>query len=348
MGQKKILIISPFENEFTGRGGRNVDLARKLQSDGHLVTLLTSNFDHGKKSKISTSDTKGIYLFVNVFGYKKNLSLSRFFTHIQFSLKSFFILRGKRFDVVFCSTIPPEITVLSKKIKAKRLVYDVRDVWPEALLSYKNVPLSVSYLFKKYCSFFYRYAFNGKCEFTVVAPSFLKWVKQYKKKGVFWKFIPLGFREETWASSDNEPFIYDYYYAGGITPQFSLCEFEGVLSGNMIFLGDGDEFLKVKKCFPDAFMPGVVSRLKADSIMKRSNCLILPSNKNARLPNKAFDYFASNKNILLGDNVSREVRYLFEVIYPKRKNVTDFKKFHILSRSYTINKLSTYLTKELR
>lgn len=342
----KILIISPFESKSTDRGGRNVDLAANLSELGDEVTFLTSNFDHARKSKIPVDMFSSDETVIKVVGYSSNVSIARFVTHIEFALKAFLKLRKERFDVVFCSTIPPEMVFLSKFLRSDRLVFDVRDIWPEAILSYSQLPRFLVKVFETYCAFIYRSAFNAGVEFVVVAPTFHKWIRKYREKSFRWKFIPLGFRANSWIDHGVCKFQYDYFYAGGITPQFDLREFEGQLSGKIIFLGSGSLFNEVRKIFPDAIMPGVVTRLEADDIMRRSNCVILPSNKNARLPNKAYDYFASNKEVLLGKNVSREIKYLFTRVYPRRRDPKSKLSFVTLSRKYAIQKLVKILRRE--
>lgn len=338
----KILIVSPFENEHTGRGGRNVDLADKLSSHGAEVTFATSNFDHGSKRTICNNKFDARVDVLNIIGYRKNISLSRLLSHIQFSYKLVSKYRKKRFDIIFCSTIPPELVLACTLLKKERVVYDVRDIWPDALINYSNLPKFITRIFSAYCYVCYSIGFRHKADFTLVAPTFLNWLKRYCLKPT-WKFIPLGFRSKTWADNQCEDYQYDFMYAGGITPQFNLTEFGGRLYGKVIFLGDGSMVDEVSQRFPDAEMPGVVPRQRADNVMKNTKTLLLPSNLNARLPNKAFDYFASNQDVLLGDNVSREIRYLFKRIYPNRRMAKSQDEFRVLSRSYVTEKLAAYL-----
>ncbi len=88
----KILIVSPFENTSTGRGDRYTRLENALIEKNHSVTFVTSNFDHGKKTHISSEklfSRIGLKV-IRVPGYYKNVGLKRILCHWVFAIKLWF------------------------------------------------------------------------------------------------------------------------------------------------------------------------------------------------------------------------------------------------------------------
>ena len=175
------LIISLSENNNTGRGNRNILLAKKLEEKGHKVTFATSNFDHGKKKKITpTKFIESSNFFFNVFSipeYKTNLSFLRFIGHYVFSFKLLYKYRNQNFDIVFVSSIPPEVLLISTFLKKKKLIVDIRDIWPDAIFSYRNKSI-LKNLFRIYCNLIYKISLKKVDLYTLVAPTYNKWLKK--------------------------------------------------------------------------------------------------------------------------------------------------------------------------
>lgn len=104
-----------------------------------------------KEKMIATSLSE---IAVAVPSYKKNLSFSRVFSHLIFSLKLLFYKDIRNADIIYCS-VPPNLVLLpiillrifNPRIK---LVCDVVDLWPEAI----PLPSKIKKLFDPFASVF--------------------------------------------------------------------------------------------------------------------------------------------------------------------------------------------------
>lgn len=132
----KILVIAPFfSHESTSN--RPLLLSEVLTHFGK-VDIVTTSFDHQTKvgkAQFQFTDGRVVY-YLPTFSYRKNFSLSRFFSHFCFSFRVwfFYLLHKDKYDVVYC-TLPLNLTALlvfiisSKKVK----ILDVVDIWPDVL-----------------------------------------------------------------------------------------------------------------------------------------------------------------------------------------------------------------------
>ncbi len=130
-------------------------LADILQEQGHEVVWWTSSFDHvGKKKRYQQSTRvkvkKNYYIqYLKCFGYKRNISLSRFIdNHVvsrQFNKVAMF--DKKKPDIILTSV--PSVELSQEVLKyAKRnkipVVIDIRDLWPDVFT--ELLPKSLSWL----------------------------------------------------------------------------------------------------------------------------------------------------------------------------------------------------------
>jgi hypothetical protein len=312
----KVAIVSPFENLSTGRGIRNVNIAEEFAKSDCEVTFITSNFDHGQKKIVTVKNIENVKnVVLGVPPYSKNLSVKRFLTHIVFALKLLRFFISQPHEIIYVSSIPPEVACVAALCKKKIFILDIRDIWPDALLAYSNVNLILRKMFNLYCKVLYRIISSRIDLVYLVAPGYLPWVRRFLGYNVKWKFMPLGFRE----SKNNKELInknfsekkYFFCYAGGLTPQFdvtNICRDLSKKSG--IIVGSGPLLNKLKLEFPDLTFTGVVSREAAISFLRESEFAILPSNTYARLPNKIYDYILEGRKVILENDVSRECRLL--------------------------------------
>lgn len=99
------------------------------------VTVYTSDFRHIEKVK--RTDVKEGYIFCTAKPYKKNISVSRMFSHASLAKKIFSILEKREVDLLWV-LIPPnsfvkEAIKLKCKKKEMKLIFDVIDMWPETM-----------------------------------------------------------------------------------------------------------------------------------------------------------------------------------------------------------------------
>lgn len=164
---KDIVIIANFCDDFTETdNGRFFYLAKMLAKDNE-VEIITSDFLHITKEKrknvISKLDFK--ISFIEEPGYKRNISLKRFYSHRKWAENVAEYMRNRKIpDVVYCAI--PSLTIAVKaadycnKTGAK-FVIDIQDLWPEAFQMIVNVPIlsNVGFFpFKKMADYAYKNA----------------------------------------------------------------------------------------------------------------------------------------------------------------------------------------------
>ena len=131
----KVAVISCFvSNEMRINSVKKFFLGR-----GHAVTVIESDFVHLNKTYRTNPPEGHIYLHADF--YKKNLSVSRLFSHAKFAKTVISELKNHEFDLLYV-LVPPnslvkEISKYKKQVNAK-VIFDVIDLWPESL------PLNVS------------------------------------------------------------------------------------------------------------------------------------------------------------------------------------------------------------
>ncbi|QOQ69297.1 glycosyltransferase family 4 protein [Photobacterium damselae] len=310
-----IYIISPFENDFESRGTRNLSLYKRLIGNGESVKFITSNFSHQNKNKVSHDDfSKDInYKIIDVIPYNRNLSVKRFLTHIDFSIKLYLYLYKviQNGDKIIVSSIPPEMIFVLTLLKGNKdieITLDVRDIWPDAL------PLGglKKKLFKLYCNFFYSRCDSHVDNITYVAESFkYKWINKYcpSHNGFF---LPLGYDDLRWGrdSSKKNRNNLKFVYIGYLQSQFPLKEIIESVNDKDGFelhiIGDGENKRKYEEISSkNIIFHGNQPLDKAAELVSNSDVGILPISGNAQMPNKLFDYLGAALPILsIGDTDS--------------------------------------------
>ena len=110
---------------------RGMNLANKLIECGHNVNFISSTFYHQKKihrptkNKINKINTQLNITLINSPGYKKNISLSRFYDHMimAYNLKTFLNQTTEIPDVVFVGYPPIEISFVMARWVKKRIFH---------------------------------------------------------------------------------------------------------------------------------------------------------------------------------------------------------------------------------
>lgn len=127
---EKILVISCFfDNINTSRP----NLAYKYFLSRFETKLVYNTYSHvDKKYKIHEEEN---FIPINAIKYKKNISLKRIISHIDFSVKVKQLIKKEKPQYVYI-TIPPNILgylciKLCKKLNIKTII-DIVDIWPEA------------------------------------------------------------------------------------------------------------------------------------------------------------------------------------------------------------------------
>lgn len=150
---KDILIIANFCRDFSENdNGRFVYLCKEL-SKNHNVEIVTSSFAHATKTHRAplTVDWPFKITFLREPGYKKNISVKRFYSHYVWgrNLRKY-LKQRKKPDVVYCAV--PSLTgpLSAAKYCQKndiRFIIDIQDIWPEAFQMVFNIPVVSSLIF---------------------------------------------------------------------------------------------------------------------------------------------------------------------------------------------------------
>lgn len=143
--KKKIAIISIGYIWFPCEPGpsRFYYIANKFVEAGYEVDIITSNFQHFRKTyrdldKIGKQNYPFNIFFVEVPKYKKNIDLRRVYSNVvaKIQILKFLKEKGKNYDAIYCTIPANNIAAgvseycISKKIP---FIVDIEDLWPEAM-----------------------------------------------------------------------------------------------------------------------------------------------------------------------------------------------------------------------
>tara|TARA_B100000900_G_C20527318_1_gene694759 strand:- start:18 stop:1190 length:1173 start_codon:yes stop_codon:yes gene_type:complete len=176
----KILIIQCFDKP-GGQSNRSYLFADELQKLGHDVTYYTNKFNHldneDKFKEYIKSNNKIKYIYVENKKFKKNKFLSVI-------LNTFNIFKiNKKFDIIIGPSVPlinSFFALIFFKLKRAKFYYEIRDVWPEALI-YNNIISKYNpiYLILK----FFEILIYKFCDGIITAlPNTKKYIKFYNNK----------------------------------------------------------------------------------------------------------------------------------------------------------------------
>jgi glycosyltransferase involved in cell wall biosynthesis len=120
-----------------GAGGvRSYEFARRWVAAGHDVTMITS---YGYDETLRSGRCKIDGIDVRVIGGKYVATMGfmrRLWAFFSFALQSsWYALRARRYDVVLATSTPLTIAIpalIAKIFARRRVVFEVRDVWPDA------------------------------------------------------------------------------------------------------------------------------------------------------------------------------------------------------------------------
>lgn len=149
-----ILIITNFCSDFSATDNDRFLYLAKMLSKEHNVEIVTSDFCHEKKShrNVTAYDWSPIKItFLSEPGYKKNVCIKRFYSHIKWgkSVKKYLSKRAKP-DIIYCAVPSLSGPLAAAKYCEKngvKFVIDVQDLWPEAFKMVLNIPVVSKLLF---------------------------------------------------------------------------------------------------------------------------------------------------------------------------------------------------------
>lgn len=170
---KNILIIAHF-TQVPGEAGnsRFTYIAEKIDKQKTSVEIVTTEFSHRTKKQrnVNKEQLKSIGYKLTMLkepGYKKNVSLKRFYSHYVMgkNLKKF-LLNRKKPDVIYCAIPSLDVAKTAAEYANKnniQFIIDIQDLWPEAFRMVFNIPIisnAIFYPMKRKADFIYSTADN--------------------------------------------------------------------------------------------------------------------------------------------------------------------------------------------
>ena len=104
-----------------------------FEENGYETIYYSSDFHHVKKEYVELPE----YIEpIKTKKYKKNISVQRIVSHVDFSKKIYALLKEIKPDVLYVKFPPNSLVKYAAKFKRKfgcYLIFDVFDLWPESL-----------------------------------------------------------------------------------------------------------------------------------------------------------------------------------------------------------------------
>lgn len=133
-----------------------------LEMNNSVVVITSSaNLKNAKEDRHARKER---IIYAPTIRAKNKTTLMRFLSNISFSITSILCAFGAgKADIVITSSPPPLISIsgwIIAKLKRAKLVYDVRDVWPDIALEMGNIKKGSFYcvIFTKIARFMYRHS----------------------------------------------------------------------------------------------------------------------------------------------------------------------------------------------
>lgn len=132
-------------------------------SMGDDVTVITSSANKANGTIDKTSHKEKI-IYAAAVRMRKKTALMRMLNNISFGISSVFASIGAGpFDVVITTSPPPLVSIpgwIIAKLKRAKLVYDVRDIWPDVALEMGSFAEGSFYckMFRRITRFMYKHA----------------------------------------------------------------------------------------------------------------------------------------------------------------------------------------------
>ncbi len=318
---KDILIVAHFTH---GRFGYIADL---LADSGEKVEIVTTNFSHGtKKHRENTNNQQNQLKYkmtmLNENGYKKNISLKRFYSHYIFgrNLKRYLTIREKP-DVIYCAVPSLDAAYMAAQYAKKnniKFIIDIQDLWPEAFKMVFNMPFISDLVFfpmnKKA-----NYIYDSADEVIAVSETYVNRalsVNNNLKNGLS---VFLGtdlsnfdkFAEENKINKPSEEIWLAYigtlghsYDLTSVIDALSILKDKGISNIKFIVMGDGPlksqfvDYANSKKVYTE--FTGRLAYEKMVGILNSCDIAVNPirSNSAGSIINKVGDYAAASLPVI--------------------------------------------------
>ncbi|WP_369361473.1 glycosyltransferase family 4 protein [Priestia megaterium] len=325
---KDILIVAHFTQVPGEQGnGRFGYIADILADEGHNIEIVTTQFSHRTKKQRASIGEQGNQLkykltMLNESGYRKNVSIKRFYSHYIFgrNLKSYLNNRKKP-DMIYCAVPSLDAAYAAAQFANDnniKFVIDIQDLWPEAFKMVFNKPvisdLAFSPMNKKA-----NYIYNSADNIIAVSETYVNRAlsaNQNLKKGLS---VFLGtdlsyfdtFNKENKVNKPLEEIWLAYigtlghsYDLNTVIDALSILKGKGINNIKFIVMGDGplkfkfQDYAKAKKVYAE--FTGRLHYEEMVGILGSCDIAVNPirSNSAGSIINKVGDYAAASLPVI--------------------------------------------------
>ena len=192
--------------------------ADAFTANGNEVTVIASS---ANKENGEIKECREKILYSPAVKMKKKTTLMRMINNVSFALTSVFTaMRAGKADIVITTSPPPLVSIsgwIIAKMKHAKLVYDVRDIWPDVALEMGSFTQDSIFckIFKKIIDFMYKHSDM----ITTVSPGKVEKIKQKLSGEERGKviLIPNGFDLNILESGTDDETIEKYRLKEGFT-----------------------------------------------------------------------------------------------------------------------------------
>lgn len=304
--------------------------AEVFASKGNEVTVIASS---SNKANGALGDCSEKIIFAPTVKMKKKTTVMRMINNLSFAASSVFAaLKAGKADVVITTSPPPLVSIsgwLIAKMKRAKLVYDVRDIWPDVALEMGSFSESSFFcrVFKKITAFMYEHADMV----TTVSPGKVEKIRQKLPEGMREKVVLIanGFDEkileseydlqtvEKYALKDgfNCVYIGNIGLAQGLGAVFEIAEKTKHKNVRFLLFGTGAEKDALEKQaeekgLSNVIFCGVIPHEKVFTLLKEASLSFIPlksSKMKDSVPTKIYEALGVGCPVLLvaeGDSCS--------------------------------------------
>ena len=333
----KVWIINQFANTPDMPGGtRHYEIAKYFSDIGWEVEIFASDFNLSRRKFLKIDKfqlfkteqySKIKWHWIITFPYQIN-NWRRYFNLISFCLnmliKQIQLILKNSFsnsnpDIIIASSpqLPSSfVTLLIAKILRKKMIFEVRDLWPQVLIDMSG--FNKKNFFIKFLFWIEEILYKNSSCVVILAKGAKKYVSSKGAKRIFWlpngsdlrKFSPLSYPNENCSFSKKNPFIIIYAGAHGIANDLSnVIKAAKILINDpikFVFIGDGptktDLILEAQNIDNVSFVKAVSKDLIPKK-MSESNAILI-SLADIELfqygisPNKLYDAYALGRPVL--------------------------------------------------
>lgn len=347
--RKKVWIFNHYAGGmYFNKGGRHYWFSKFLQREGYESVVFCANTTHDPAGKFfidsdnlwvvkKDEDINTPFVFVKASMYYKNgfkriLNMFSFYLNVKKVAREYASKYGKP-DVILASSVHP-LTLIAGEEIAKyfgvKCICEVRDLWPEAIVTYSKRITKNSFLAKLlYAGEKWIYKNASAVIFTQEGgPDYIKWQKWDKEQGgpidlnnmyhinngIDLEAFDINANKYIYEDEDlDNPGLFKVVYAGAIRRINNLgiiLDTAKIIQNDkvkFIIFGDGDELEILKKRVIDENITNVVFKGRVNkqyipSIDKKADLNLVhwemsPLLRVGESYNKAFEYFAAGKPV---------------------------------------------------